>query len=47
VMPEASRAEGEGPLTLETVSSLATLVADIAARGSRPARPERRAANEK
>jgi DNA repair protein RadA/Sms len=47
VMPEASRAEGEGPLTLETVSSLSTLVADIAARGSRPARPERRAANEK
>jgi DNA repair protein RadA/Sms len=47
VMPEASRAEGEGPLTLETVSSLSTLVADIAARGNRAARPERRAANEK
>ena len=46
VMPEASRAEAEGTLTLETVGSLSTLVADIAARGSRPARPERRAANE-
>ncbi len=47
VMPEASRAEGEGSLTLETVSSLSTLVADIAARGNRAAQPERRAANEK
>ena len=49
VMPEASRGEGEGSLTLETVGSLSTLVADIAARGSRPVRPERperRAANE-
>src|SRR5688572_18402775 len=46
VMPEASRAEAEGPLALETVGSLSTLVADIAARGSRAARPERRAANE-
>ena len=34
-------------LTLETVGILASLVADIAARGTRPARPERRAANEK
>jgi DNA repair protein RadA/Sms len=47
VMPDASRAESEGALTLESVSSLTTLVADIAARGTRPARPERRAANEK
>lgn len=47
VMPDASRGESEGGLTLESVSSLATLVADIAARGTRPARPERRAANEK
>jgi DNA repair protein RadA/Sms len=46
VMPEASRAEADGVLTLETVGSLSTLVADIAARGSRAARPERRAANE-
>jgi DNA repair protein RadA/Sms len=46
VMPEASRAEAEGSLALETVGSLSTLVADIAARGSRAARPERRAANE-
>src|SRR6185436_8720572 len=41
VMPEASRGEADGALTLETVGSLSTLVADIAARGNRPARPER------
>jgi DNA repair protein RadA/Sms len=46
VLPESSRGEAEGALTLETVGALSTLVADIAARGSRPARPERRAANE-
>jgi DNA repair protein RadA/Sms len=46
VMPDAARGEGDGALTLETVGSLSTLVADIAARGNRPARPERRAANE-
>jgi DNA repair protein RadA/Sms len=36
VMPEAARAEGTGEpaLTIETVGSLASLVADIAARGS-------------
>jgi DNA repair protein RadA/Sms len=46
IVPEAARAEarGEGALALEPVTSLATLVADIAARGKRPARPERRAA---
>ncbi|MEA2907491.1 MAG: hypothetical protein QOI12_4878 [Alphaproteobacteria bacterium] len=38
VMPEAGRAEagGDGGLTLETVGMLASLVGDIAARGSRP-----------
>jgi DNA repair protein RadA/Sms len=46
VMPEASRAETDGALTIETVGSLSTLVADIAARGNRSARPERRAAND-
>jgi DNA repair protein RadA/Sms len=36
VMPEAARAEGNGEsaLTIEPVASLASLVADIAARGS-------------
>ena len=45
IVPEAVRAEGksEGGLTLEFVGSLASLVADIAARGKRPARPDRRA----
>ena len=38
--------EADSALTLQTVGSLSTLVADIAARGTRPARPERRAANE-
>jgi len=37
---------GDTGLTLQPVSSLATLVADIAQRGSRPARPERRAVGE-
>jgi DNA repair protein RadA/Sms len=45
VVPEVPRADGrsEGTLTLEPVGSLASLVAAIAARGKRPARPERRA----
>ena len=47
VVPEAVRGEAEAPLALETVGSLATLVADIAARGSRTVRPERRAVGEK
>jgi DNA repair protein RadA/Sms len=45
IAPEAARAEGksDGGMALEFVSSLATLIADIAARGKRPARPDRRA----
>ncbi|MCC6888885.1 MAG: DNA repair protein RadA [Hyphomicrobiales bacterium] len=35
VMPEASRAESDGTLALETIGSLAKLVADIASRGRR------------
>jgi len=48
IVPEVVRAEplGDTGLTLQPVSSLATLVADIAQRGSRPARPERRAVGE-
>jgi DNA repair protein RadA/Sms len=46
IMPEAARSESksDGALTLEFVGGLATLVADIAARGKRPARPDPRAA---
>jgi DNA repair protein RadA/Sms len=45
ILPEAARAEGksDGGLALEYVGSLTTLIADIAARGKRPARPDRRA----
>ncbi len=46
VVPEAVRNEGEPALRLETVATLASLVADIAARGSRSLRAERRAAGE-
>jgi len=48
IVPEVVRAEplGDTGLTLQPVSSLATLVADIAQRGTRPARPERRAVGE-
>jgi DNA repair protein RadA/Sms len=43
VIPEAARAEGDAGLALEGVGGLAKLVADIAARGTRPQRSERRA----
>jgi DNA repair protein RadA/Sms len=45
IAPEAARSEGgnESGLSLQSVSSLASLVADIAARGTRPARADRRA----
>jgi DNA repair protein RadA/Sms len=48
IIPEAGRAEltSEPGLTLQPVGGLATLVADIAQRGPRPARPERRAVGE-
>ena len=46
VVPEAVRSEGEPVLKLETVATLANLVADIASHGSRSLRPERRAAGE-
>ena len=45
VVPEAARSEGasEPGLALQSVSSLASLVSDIAARGTRAARADRRA----
>src|SRR5215475_9472138 len=43
VIPDAARAEGDSGLTLDGVGALAKLVADIAARGTRPQRGERRA----
>jgi DNA repair protein RadA/Sms len=48
IMPDAARAEGRGEsgLAQEYVTSLTNLVADIAARGRRPARAERRAVGE-
>jgi DNA repair protein RadA/Sms len=48
IAPEAARSEGgnESGLSLQSVSSLASLVADIAARGTRPARADRRAVGE-
>jgi DNA repair protein RadA/Sms len=48
IIPEAARAEAvsEPGLQLQSVGGLATLVADIAQRGTRPARPERRAVGE-
>src|SRR5215468_2462069 len=46
VIPEAARAEGDSGLALEGVTGLAKLVADIAARGTRPQRGERRAVGE-
>jgi DNA repair protein RadA/Sms len=48
IIPEAARTEAvsEPGLLLQPVGGLATLVADIAQRGTRPARPERRAVGE-
>jgi DNA repair protein RadA/Sms len=48
IIPEAARAEAvsEPGLQLQPVGGLATLVTDIAQRGTRPARPERRAVGE-
>jgi DNA repair protein RadA/Sms len=48
IIPEAGRAEtiSEPGLLLQPIGGLATLVADIAQRGTRPARPERRAVGE-
>jgi DNA repair protein RadA/Sms len=46
IMPEAARSEGDSSLTLEGVGALSKLVADIAARGTRPQRSDRRAADE-
>jgi DNA repair protein RadA/Sms len=48
IVPEAARTEalGDSGLTLQPVASLSTLVADIAQRGTRPARSERRAVEE-
>jgi DNA repair protein RadA/Sms len=48
IIPEAVRAEAasEAGVLLQSVGGLATLVADIAQRGTRPARPERRAVGE-
>jgi len=43
VVPDAARAEAESGLSLKPVAMLSGLVADIAARGTRPARSERRA----
>src|SRR5499427_3836209 len=43
VIPEAARAEADAGLVLEGVAGLAKLVADIAARGTRPQRGEPRA----
>jgi DNA repair protein RadA/Sms len=48
IVPEAARAEalGDSGLTLQPVATLAKLVADIARRGTRPGRSERRAIGE-
>jgi DNA repair protein RadA/Sms len=48
IVPEAARTEalGDSGLILQPVAGLSTLVADIAQRGTRPARPERRAVGE-
>jgi DNA repair protein RadA/Sms len=45
IIPEAARSEGssEGALALAFVSNLATLVSDVASRGARPSRSDRRA----
>jgi DNA repair protein RadA/Sms len=43
VLPEAARAEAAAELAFEFVGSLASLISDIAARGKRPNRPDRRA----
>jgi DNA repair protein RadA/Sms len=42
VIPEAARSEGDSSLTLEAVGALSKLVADIAARGTRVQRSDRR-----
>jgi DNA repair protein RadA/Sms len=46
VIPEAARSEGDSGLTLEGVSALSKLVADIAARGTRAQRSDNRPADE-
>ena len=48
ILPESARAESrsDGALTLEYVSNLTNLVADIAARGKPPARAERHSADD-
>ena len=46
VIPEAARSEGDSGLTLEGVGALSTLVADIAARGTRAQRSDRRSADD-
>jgi DNA repair protein RadA/Sms len=46
VIPEAARSEGDSGLTLEGVGALSTLVADIAARGTRTQRSDRRSAED-
>jgi DNA repair protein RadA/Sms len=46
IIPEAARSESDSSLTLEGVGALSKLVADIAARGTRPQRSDRRSADE-
>jgi DNA repair protein RadA/Sms len=46
VIPEAARSDSDSSLTLEGVGALSKLVADIAARGTRPQRSDRRPADE-
>jgi DNA repair protein RadA/Sms len=46
VIPEAARSEGDSGLTLEGVSALSKLVADIAARGTRAQLSDNRPADE-
>ncbi|MGE3150218.1 MAG: DNA repair protein RadA [Pseudorhodoplanes sp.] len=41
-VPEAARGEADPALSLQTIGNLSTLVADIAARGTRPTRGERK-----
>jgi DNA repair protein RadA/Sms len=46
VIPEAARSEGDNGLTLDGVGALSKLVADIAARGTRAQRSDRRLADD-
>ena len=46
VIPEAARSDSDSSLTLEGVGALSKLVADIAARGTRPQHSDRRPADE-